>query len=189
MGERYTVRAKVFDIAPQFYIRDASGQTVGYCRQKLLRFREEVILYTDQSKKAELLRINARNIIDFSATYDVKLPNGTPIGSLRRKGLKSTFIKDEYLVFDGGENQIATLSEDSAWRGMLRRANDLAATVFPQKFHLRDDAGADIATFRQHFNPLVYKLSIAVHREDERLDDLMLISTGVLLAAIEGRQR
>lgn len=101
--EQYTIRAKVFDIVPQFFILDEQGQTIGYCRQKLFKFKEELIVYTDRSKEKELLRIKARNIIDFAATYDVKLPDGSAIGSLRRKGLKSTFMRDEYLVFDAAK--------------------------------------------------------------------------------------
>ncbi|MCW5756722.1 MAG: hypothetical protein KIT54_05745 [Phycisphaeraceae bacterium] len=187
--EQYTIRAKVFDIVPQFFILDEQGQTIGYCRQKLFKFKEELIVYTDRSKEKELLRIKARNIIDFAATYDVKLPDGSAIGSLRRKGLKSTFMRDEYLVFDAASNQVATLQEDSTWRALLRRGIDYAAMLMPQKFILRDTAGQEVAIFRQHFNPFVLRIGIAVLKDDEVLDDLMLIATGVLAAAIEGRQR
>lgn len=187
--EQYTIRAKVFDIVPQFYILDDQGQTIGYCRQKLFKFKEELVVYTDRSKETELLRIKARSIIDFAATYDVKMPDGTIIGSLRRKGLKSTFMRDEYLIFDAANNQVATLQEDSTWRALLRRGIDYAAMLMPQKFILRDTAGQEVAIFRQHFNPFILRVGIAVLKDDETLDDLMLLATGVLAAAIEGRQR
>jgi len=187
--ERYTIRAKLFDIVPQFHVYDASGELIGYCRQKLFKFREEIILYTDKSREKELLRINARQVIDFSATYDVSLPDGTGIGSLRRKGMRSTFFRDAYLLFDADNNQVGSLQEDSAWRGVLRRYVDYASMLLPQRFHLTDANERRIATLRQHFNPFVLRLGIAIHHEDERLDDLMLIATGLLAAAIEGRQR
>lgn len=187
--EQYTIRAKVFDIVPQFFILDDQGQTIGYCRQKLFKFKEELIVYTDRSKETELLRIKARNIIDFAATYDVKMPDGAIIGSLRRKGLKSTFMRDEYLVYDASSNQVATLQEDSTWRALLRRGIDYAAMLMPQRFIMRDTAGQEVAIFRQHFNPFVLRIGIAVLKDDEILDDLMLIATGILAAAIEGRQR
>ncbi len=81
LSEQYMIRAKVFDLVPQFYIYDASGTLVGYCRQKLFKFKEEVIIYTDRSRETELMRIKARQIIDFAATYDIILPNGATIGS------------------------------------------------------------------------------------------------------------
>ncbi|OAB61652.1 hypothetical protein AY599_02840 [Leptolyngbya valderiana BDU 20041] len=187
--EQYTIRAKVFDLVPQFFIADQQGQMVGYCRQKLFRFKEEIVLYTDRTRESELLRIKARQIIDFGATYDVRLPNGQSIGSLRRKGLKSTFVRDEWLVLDEQGGQIGTLQEDSTFRALLRRTIDAAAAFMPQKFHLRDMAGREIAIFRQHFNPFVFKLGIAVLEDHDQLDDLMLIAIGVLTAIIEGRQR
>jgi uncharacterized protein YxjI len=188
-SEQYTIRAKVFDLVPQFFVTDAQGQMAGYCRQKLFKFREEIILYTDRSRETELLRIKARQIIDFGATYDIKLPNGQAIGSLRRKGLKSTFVRDEWMVFDEHGAQIGTLQEDSAFRALVRRFVDYAAVFMPQKFHLRDSSGAEVAVFRQHFNPLVFKMSVAVVNDHEQLDDLMLIGIGVLTAIIEGRQK
>lgn len=188
-NEQYTIRAKVFDIVPQFFITDHEGQMVGYCRQKLFKFKEEIVVFTDRSRETELLRIKARQIIDFGATYDVKLPNGQSMGSLRRKGFKSTFVRDEYLVYDEHDTQIATLQEDSTFRALLRRGIEAAAAFMPQKFHLSDMAGNEIAIFRQHFNPFVFKMSIAVLSDHEQLDDLMLIGIGVLTAVIEGRQK
>lgn len=38
-AERYTLRAKVFDLVPQFFIYDDKGEMIGYCRQKLFKFR------------------------------------------------------------------------------------------------------------------------------------------------------
>ncbi len=188
-NEQYTIRAKVFDLVPQFFVTDQNGQMVGYCRQKLFKFKEEIILYTDRTRETELLRIKARQIIDFSATYDVKLPNGQAIGSLRRKGLKSTFVRDEYMVFDENNTQIGSLQEDSTFKALVRRFVDYAAAFMPQKFHLSDMSGKEVAIFRQHFNPLVFKMSIAVLGDHEQLDDLMLIAIGVLAVVIEGRQR
>lgn len=187
--EQYTIRAKVFDLVPQFFITDHEGQMVGYCRQKLFKFKEEIVVFTDRSRETELLRIKARQIIDFGATYDVRLPNGQSMGSLRRKGLKSTFVRDEYLVFDEHDTQIASLQEDSTFKALVRRFIEYAAPFMPQKFHLRDTSGTEIAIFRQHFNPLVFKMSIAVLGDHEQLDDLMLIAIGVLTVVIEGRQR
>lgn len=188
-NEQYTIRAKVFDIVPQFFITDHEGQMVGYCRQKLFKFKEEIVVFTDRSRETELLRIKARNIIDFGATYDVKLPNGQSMGSLRRKGLKSTFVRDEYLVFDEHDNPLGTLQEDSAFRALLRRGIEAAAALMPQTYHLRDTSGREIAKFRQHFNPFVFKLGIVVLSDHDQLDDLMLIAIGVLTAVIEGRQK
>jgi hypothetical protein len=187
-GERYTVRRQVFKIlGGGFDVYDASGVPVGYCRQRALRLKEDLRVFTDRSQQTELFRITARQVIDFGATYDVRLPSGDLIGSLRRKGMKS-IIRDEWLVLNPSGVQVATLLEDSGWLAFARRFIDLVSLISPQKFSLTTAGGAHVASFRQHFNPFVYRLGIGIHADDEVIDDLMVLAAGCLVAAIEGRQ-
>jgi hypothetical protein len=196
--ELYTIRRQVLRLfGAGFDITGAGGAPIGYCEQKAFKFKEDMRIFTDRTKSQELLRMKSRQVIDFGATYDVFLPSGEQIGSLRRKGLASSFIRDSWLVFDSAGKTIGALKEDSTFAALVRRFVELAALIFPQKFHLRrtdasgkvNDSLPPIATFRTHFNPFIYRLSITVHAEDADLDDLMLLATGCLIAAIEGRQR
>jgi hypothetical protein len=195
--EIYTIRRQVLRFfGAGFDITGEGGTPIGYCHQKAFKLKEDMRIFTDRTKSQELLRMKSRQVIDFGATYDVFLPSGEQIGSLRRKGLASSFIRDSWLVFDSGGRVIGALKEDSTFAALVRRFVDLAALIFPQKFNLRrtdaagkvDDSAPPIATFRTHFNPFIYRLSIAVHAEDAELDDLMLLATGCLIAAVEGRQ-
>jgi len=188
-GERYTIRRKILTIlGASFHIYDGQGAVVGFCRQKAFKLREDLRIFTSEDRTEELIRMQARQVIDFGATYDVTLPSGEAIGSVRRKGLKSMF-RDSWLVFDEQGRQIATLKEDSGGKAIVRRIHPLIAAMMPQQFHLtRDTDSTRLATFRTHFNPFVYRLGIAVHADDEVIDDLLILGTGCLLAAIEGRQ-
>lgn len=188
---RYTIRRRVFQIfGAGFEIFDAQGQLEAYCHQKAFKLREDIRLYTDKSRTTELLTMKARKIIDFGATYDIALSTGELLGSLRRKGLKSTFLRDEWLLFGPDGEQMAKITERGSTLAFLRRWIGWFSLIAPQVFDLTRLAdGAHIATFRQHFNPFVFRLGIEVHQEDELIDDLMLIAAGTLLAAIEGRQR
>src|SRR5687767_6851826 len=97
-GERYTIRRQFFRIlGAGFDVYDAQGQPLGYCKQRALKLKEDMRVYTSRSEQTELLRITARQIIDLGATYDVKLPTGEIIGSLRRKAMKS-ILRDEWHV-------------------------------------------------------------------------------------------
>ncbi|MEM1423534.1 MAG: hypothetical protein AAGH64_05975 [Planctomycetota bacterium] len=195
--ERFTIRRKIIKFfGAAFHVYDDKGGLVAFCKQKAFRLREDIRLYTDESLAEEFLSLRSRQVIDFGATYDVALPDGQVIASLRRKGLKSTFLRDSWLVYgprvddDAGTpaEPVATLQEDSAGLGFLRRSVDLAAMLVPQKFHLETPEGRSVATLRTHFNPLVYRLSIAIHEEHPDLDELAILATGCLIAAIEGRQ-
>jgi uncharacterized protein YxjI len=191
-GEAFTIRRKVLKLfGAAFHVYDAHGTVVGYCKQKAFKLREDIRIYTDESMSKELIRIAARTILDFSTTYDVVLSDGTVVGSFRRKGLKSTFLRDEWMVFDQKNVQVGLLQEDSAWMGFLRRTVELAAVLFPQKYQLLRSDGSVAARLRQHFNIFVYRLGVAPSpdlKTDEPLDEMMILAAGCLIAAIEGRQ-
>jgi uncharacterized protein YxjI len=189
-GESYTIRRKVLKLfGAAFHIYDPQGGLVGYCKQKAFKLKEDIRIYTDESCSTEWLVIKARSVIDFGATYDIMLPDGSVIGSLRRKGLASTFIRDSWLVFDSEGRQIAALAEEgNSLLVLARRYFDYVSLLAPQKFALKRMDGTAVARYRQHFNLLVYRLSIAVERDDPELDDLMIMAAGCLICAIEGRQ-
>src|SRR5262245_13300154 len=87
---RYLVRQKILTVlGSAFHVYDDSGRVVLYSRQKALRLREDIRLYSRPDMQEELLRIRARQVIDFGATYDV-IDSGTqrPIGAVRRQGFK-----------------------------------------------------------------------------------------------------
>ncbi|MEM7623709.1 MAG: hypothetical protein AAF235_10970 [Planctomycetota bacterium] len=192
-GEKYTIRRKILKLfGASFHVFDASGEVIAFCKQKAFKLREDIRIYTDEDMQTELFSLKARTIMDFSTTYDVTLPGdggGEALGSLRRKGMASTFVRDSWLVFDADGNEIASIVERGAWLAFARRMVDLVAIISPQKFDVkRPGDDAHIATLRQHFNPAVYRLGVTVHEEDPSLDDLMILASACLIAAIEGRQ-
>ncbi len=187
-GEQYTIRRKILKIfGAAFHIYDEHGSVVGYCKQKAFKLKEDIRLYTDESLSEPLLTLAARSIIDFGATYDIKLPDGTQVGSLRRKGLKSTFLKDEWLIFDDEGKELGMLKEKSWFMAFMRRG-DLSA-FFPQRYEFfKNNSEEPVAFVRQHFNLFVYRLGLSVLKDDDELDELLLLGATCLIAAIEGRQ-
>ena len=188
-GEQYTIRRKVLKIfGAAFHIYDNEGNLAGYCKQKAFKLKEDIRIYTDESMSEELVVIKARSIIDFGTTYDVTLPDGFSLGTLRRKGLSSTFLRDSWLVFNEQGQEVARLQEDNALAAFCRRYFDLVALLFPQKYTLTRVDGTPIARFRQHFNPFVFRMSVGVVEDDLEVNDLVVLATGCLLTAVEGRQ-
>lgn len=187
-NEQYTIRRQFFKIfGAGFHVYDPQKQLVGYCKQKAFRIREDLRVYTDDSLSTELFRITTRSILDIAGTYQVLDPQGTPMGALKRKGLKS-MIRDEWIVYDEKGQEVGMIREDSGLLAVLRRLHEAVAMFVPQKFQLTLNDGRELATFRTHFNPFIYRLGVAIHGEHHVLDDLMILAAGCLLAAIEGRQ-
>ena len=189
-GEQYVIRRKILKLfGASFHLYDPAGNIVGFCKQKAFKLREDITLFADEAQTTPLLTLKARQIIDFGVTFDVALPDGSPIGSLRRKGLKSSFVRDEWLVYNPQETEIAMIRERGGFAPFARRFIDAASLFLPQKFDvIRTSDETHLAEFRQHFNPMVYRLSVSILADDPDLDELVILAAGCLIAAIEGRQ-
>lgn len=189
-GEQYTIRRKILTIlGAKFHVYDENRQVVAFCKQKAFKLREDIRIFTGEDMSELLYALRARQIIDFGATYDVMLPNGELVGSFRRKGMKSSLLRDEWLVYDAEGNEVAKLMELGSFAPFARRYLDAASVFLPQRYGMiRRSDSTQIAHFRQHFNPFVYRLGVSVQAADEHLDELMLLAAGTLIAAIEGRQ-
>ena len=190
VGEQYTIRRKVFTfLGAKFHIYDPNGNVIAFCKQKAFTLREDIRLFTDETCTKELFVIKARNIIDFSASYVVTAgEDGPTLGTFRRDGMKSVFVRDAWQLADASGAMIAALEEEPGMWTVLRRWVDLVSLFSPQTFTLARPGKEPLATFRVHKNPFVYRLSIAVLANDATIDDLLILAAGCLIAAIEGRQ-
>ena len=181
----YTVRRKVLKLlGGAFHVYDDQGTLQFYSKQKAFRLKEDIRLYSDESMRHEVLAIRARTAIDFSAAYDVyDSENSQLVGTLKRSGWRS-ISRDYWTIFDPSDNMVGSISEDSGLMALVRR---FASNLIPQTFHA-ELAGEEMCTYRQHFNPFVYKLDIEFPPDAAAFERIIGIAGGVLLAAIEGRQ-
>lgn len=105
---------KLLAIASQIYIRDANGSLLGYVKQKLLKLKEDINVFADESQTQHLFNIKADRILDFSANYRFTSANGQPIGSIRRRGMRSIF-KAHYEISDASGNLVMEIHEENGW--------------------------------------------------------------------------
>lgn len=97
------VSFKILALAPQLQITDSDGRSLVYVKQKLFKFKEKVEIFTDKSKDTKLGTIKANKVIDWSARYFFESVNGTEIGSVGRKGMRSLW-KASYETFNLGDD-------------------------------------------------------------------------------------
>lgn len=180
----YLIRRKVLSfLGAKFHIFDNAGNPVGFCRQKAFKLKEDIRVYSDESQCQELLTILARNIIDFSACYDVFDPaSGMLLGSWVRKGW-SSIVRDNWVLLDPAGNRIAELKEDDLALAVIRR---FLCTLIPQSYTLHGYYGLQ-AEYKQCFNPFVFKLKVGI-TPGCSIHPYLILAGGILLAAIEGRQ-
>jgi hypothetical protein len=182
----YLVRRKILKLAgADFHIFDPAGRVVLFSRMKAFSLREDIRLYTGEDMAQELLAIRARQILDFSAAYDVvDTTTQSKVGSLKRKGW-SSIVRDEWILMDAADREIGRLREDSVALALVRR---FLTNLVPQRYSVEVD-GALVANFRQNFNPFVIKLNLDFMPDTaNRLDRRLGLAAAILLCAVEGKQ-
>ncbi len=125
---------------------------------KAFTLKEQVNFYKDEAKTQQFFSMQARQIMDFGATYDIFDQTGTKVAALRRKGMASAFVRDEWLILNQTDQEIGTINEDSNLLGVLRRYFDFVALFVPQKFVIATTTGV-IGTIEQNKNPLTVRLA------------------------------
>ncbi|WP_138502796.1 hypothetical protein [Nostoc sp. PA-18-2419] len=104
---------KLWAFAPQMSIVDAQGNLAFYVKQKLFKLKEAITIFADAEQTRPIYYIKADRIIDFSARYDFTDSNGTYIGSVKRRGLKSLW-RARYDIFDGDTTTL-NIQEKNPW--------------------------------------------------------------------------
>ena len=184
--DHYLLKRQVFALTGKFRYYDPRGDLVMFSEQKMFKLREDIRVFADEGKSQEVLQIKARQIIDFSAAYDViDSAYSQKVGALRRKGMKS-ILRDEWEVLDTNDQVIGLLFEDSIGLAMLRRL--LLGSLLPQNYDLTVHEQR-VADLKQRFNLFRYELDVDFSLDPAKVLDRRLgLAAGILLAAIEGRQ-
>lgn len=184
---QYVLKKQVLALTGTVRIYNPLDQLVLFSQQKFFKLKEDIRIYADETKNRELLNIQARQIIDFSAYYDViDSQYSTNVGGLHRKGFRS-ILQDEWEVFDPQEKQLGILKEDSLRQSLLRRF--LLGILIPQNYDL-NIGDERVADYKQRFQLFRYVLDIDFQMDTgEKLDRRLGLAAAVLLATIEGRQR
>ena len=182
----YLLKRQAIALTGRFRFYDPMDNLVMFSEQKMFRWKEDIRVYADESKTREVLSIKARQIMDFSAAYDVvDTEMNQKVGALRRKGFRSLF-RDEWEVLDENDNVKGLLFEDSMGLAMLRRL--VLGSWLPQNYDITFGT-MRVADLKQNFNLFRYELNLDFSMDIARMLDRRIgIAAGILLAAVEGKQ-
>ena len=182
----YLLKRQAIALTGKFRFYDPAGRLVMFSEQKMFRLREDIRVYDSEDKSREVLSVKARQIMDFSASYDVvDTELNQKVGVLRRKGLRS-ILRDEWEVLDANDQLIGQLFEDSVGMALLRRL--VLGSWLPQNYDMAV-GGTRVADLKQNFNLFRYELNLDFSMDTtNRLDRRVGIAAGILLAAVEGKQ-
>jgi hypothetical protein len=109
-----SLRFKISTFSSDFVAKDAQDRTIAYVRQKMFKLKEDVSVFSDESKERLQFSIKANKWLDFSASYQFLDSEGMNCGRVVRKGWKSIW-KARYEIYDELDNQDLLIQEENAW--------------------------------------------------------------------------
>jgi uncharacterized protein YxjI len=179
----YRVRKKVLTIGNKYWIEDHSGRVLGFSKQKLLKLKEDIRIYTDESMDNELFRIQQQQIMDIWGTFAViDSSTNAVLGYIKRKALISAFAWDEWDVFDANNRLIGGIHE-SEGRGIARKYVPGGALI-PEKMTLKL-GDVTIATINQKFKIIGDIWELVCVNVPPQFDRRVLLGGLLLMAMVE----
>jgi hypothetical protein len=187
LHDTYILKRQVLALTGKVRIYTPEGELGLYSEQKMFKLREDIRVYADENKLSELLWIQARQIIDFAAAYDIyDQTSGMKVGALRRKGWGS-IMRDTWEILDPMDQTVGLIREDSAGWALLRRF--LLGSLLPQRYDIVQATERVMGHYHQRFHFFRYELEIAFSVDTSVLDRRLGLAAGILLAIIEGKQQ
>lgn len=195
-----TFRRKIIVLAgAKIDISDTASSTpVGFIQQKAFKLKEDIRIYSDSTKSQELLSIKARRVIDIGAIYDiVDETTHTALGTIKREGASSIFVRDLWRVADVNGNPYATI-EESGSIAIMRRYIEMVPIVgaiaelvfmFQSQVYTISYTGAgapqSAGTITRKKNPFVVAFVTNTANSSAPIDSRILAGVGALLSVID----
>ncbi len=149
------LKFKIGTLANDFVATDARGNSVAYVRQKMLKLKENIEIFSDESKSKLNYNIKADRWLDFSAAYAFFDADGTRIGKVARKGWRSIW-KAKYDIIDQNDNLQYSISEEDGWikvmdslLGEIPILNFFTGYLFNPSYLVVDTTGKQIVRLRK----------------------------------------
>jgi uncharacterized protein YxjI len=153
---------------------------LAFAQQKRMAFKEQVTLYTDESKTTPVLGFKARQVMDLGATYDVTDANGAPIG-LFRKNWKESLLRSTWHLEQPGYGEMVGRETNMVVAVLRRFVESLSWLPYHFEFVLGDRPAFSVVKkwgLRDRY-------LVTIH--DPQLDRRLVTAMAVALDALQAR--
>jgi uncharacterized protein YxjI len=182
---------KLMALASQIRVTDASGQMLGYVKQKMFKLKEDIRVFADEGQTNQLFGIRADKILDFSAKYNFTDRNGVSLGSIRRKGMRSIW-KAHYEIYDERENLVMEIHEESAWVkvidalvGELPIIGMFTGYLFNPAYLVSKTGGAVVARLQKQPAFFEGKFQLTQQAQMEQLEETRVLLSVLTMTLLE----
>jgi len=101
-------------LSNDFTARDAHGKNIAYVRQKMFKLKDDIEVFSNETRTQVNYRIKADKWIDFSTAYSFTDSKGVELGKVARKGWASLW-KANYDIIDQKQKPQYKIREENAW--------------------------------------------------------------------------
>lgn len=185
---------KISSLANDFTATDSVGNTVAYVRQKMFKLKEDISVYSDESRSQENYKIKADKWLDFSAAYQFTDSSGKEVGKIVRKGWASIW-KAHYELVDQFQNSQFTIREANAWvkvwdslLGEIPIIGMLTGYFFNPSYQVTDQDGAIVAILKKEPSFFGRKFTLSKEQEFDTDDSERIILGLMMLVLLERRK-
>ncbi|MFC4588680.1 LURP-one-related/scramblase family protein [Sphaerisporangium corydalis] len=182
---RLLVRQKITMMVNRYVVHleqpdGSEGPMVAFAEQKRMAFKEQVTLYTDDTRQFVLAGFKARKVIDLGSGYDILDHAGQPIGFFKKE-FAASLIRSTWHFQQPGMTTF-TGQERNVFVSLLRRFVDSLSWL---PYHFDFKAGAQIAFSVDRKWGLRDRYLVDI--QDPRLDRRLVIAMAVALDALQAR--
>jgi uncharacterized protein YxjI len=183
--QQLIVRQRIRMMANQYEVHavgpgGSESGVVAFAQQKRIAFKEQVTLYSDDTKQVPLLGFKARQVMDLGATYDVTDAAGTPIG-LFKKNFRESLLRTTWHLEQPGYG-VMTGQETNLAVALLRRLVE-SLSWLPYHFDFTVDGRAAFSVVKKW--GLRDKYVVTIH--DPQIDRRLVTAMAVALDALQSR--
>lgn len=195
----FTIQQKIQLLVNQYavYETGSDGQTgamVAFAQQKRLALKEKFTMYTDNGKSEVAFEVQARQVMDFGARYDVRDPQGSIIGTLG-KDFKASLLNSTWHIFLPGQEDKPTVivRERSQALAITRRIWGWIPYIGEIPFFLKynfdftDPATGKVVASYNKTTTLRDHYQLDITDEGAVIDWRVMVSLGIMMDAMQGR--
>jgi len=181
-------------LSNDFTARDAHGKVIAYVRQKMFKFKEDIEVFSDESRTLVNYRIKADKWIDFSTAYSFTDNTGKELGKVARKGWASLW-KANYDIINQHQKQQYKIREENAWvkvadglLGQIPILSIFTGYLFNPSYIVMDSKEQVVVRLKKDASFFGRKFTISQVKQTDADDDHRIMLSLMMLVLLERRR-
>lgn len=194
----FLIEQKITPLANQYRVYAADDQgvktaLVAFAHQKRFAFKEKFTLYSDEGKQSAAFEVEARQVLDFGARYDVRDASGKVLGVVG-KAFGASFLRSTWHIYEAGkeESPLVIVQERDATLAVIRRIWGMLPILgeipFFVKYHFDFTEASSGKVIARHNKTTLLRDNYRLEIEDEApVDWRVMVALGVMMDAMQSR--